>query len=74
MKRVFDIDIDVCERCGGQVKVMASIEDPKVIEHILKHLKQKDGATQQANDYTQPPERAPPEPGLFDPSQTRLFD
>ena len=41
---------------------------------LFKHLKQKDGATQQTNDYTQPPERAPPEPGLFDPSQTRLFD
>ena len=31
-----------CERCGGQVKVIASIEDPAVIAHILKHLKQKE--------------------------------
>jgi hypothetical protein len=28
----FNIDIDVCEHCGGQVKVVATIEDPKVIE------------------------------------------
>ena len=74
LKRVFDIDIETCERCGGHVKVIASIEDPAVIEHILKHLKQKAAATQQSNSCTQPPERAPPEPGLFDPSQARLFD
>ena len=41
LKRVLNIDIEVCEHCGGQVKVIASIEDPKVIELILKHLKQK---------------------------------
>ncbi len=41
LKRVFNIDIEVCEHCGGHVKVIASIEDPKVIEQILKHLKQK---------------------------------
>jgi ribosomal protein S27E len=34
LKRVFNIDIEVCEHCGGQVKVIASIEDPKVIEQI----------------------------------------
>ena len=36
-----DIDMEVCERCSDQVKVTASIEDPTVIAHILKHLKQK---------------------------------
>ena len=41
LKRVFDIDIEVCARCGGHVKVIANIEDPAVIEHILKHLKHK---------------------------------
>ena len=39
LKRVFNIDIKTCERCGGKVKVIASIEDPDVIAHILKHLK-----------------------------------
>ncbi|WP_413786072.1 hypothetical protein [Acinetobacter ursingii] len=41
LKRVFNIDIEVCEHCGGHVKVIASIEDPKVIEQILKHLNRK---------------------------------
>jgi hypothetical protein len=30
LKRVFAIDIEVCRRCGGQLKVIASIEDPPV--------------------------------------------
>ena len=42
LKRVFGIDIETCERCGVKVKVIASIEAPAVIAHILKHLKQKD--------------------------------
>ena len=38
LKRVFRIDIERCGRCGGQVKVIAAIEDPAVIERILTHL------------------------------------
>ena len=38
MKRVFAIEIEKCEKCGGKVKVIASIEDPMVIEKILQHL------------------------------------
>jgi hypothetical protein len=70
---VFNIDIEVCERCRGQVKVIASIEDPTVIAHILKHLKQK-AAADNIKRLTLPPARAPPQTGLFDPSQSRLFD
>jgi len=33
--------METCEACGGQVKVIANIEDSAVIEHILKYLKQK---------------------------------
>lgn len=38
LKRVFAIDIETCARCGGKLKVIASIEDPAVIGRILKHL------------------------------------
>ncbi len=38
LKRVFAIDIEKCERCGGPVRIIASIEDPDVIEKILRHL------------------------------------
>ncbi|MBT0326917.1 IS91 family transposase, partial [Vibrio campbellii] len=54
---------------------LASIEDPKVIEQILKHLKQKTAKANAAKQRELPPERAPPlTPSLFDPSQSRLFD
>lgn len=38
LKRVFAIDIEKCERCGGAVKTIACIEDSEVIEKILQHL------------------------------------
>ncbi len=38
LKRVFDIDIEKCPECGGKVKIIAAIEDPKVKEKILTHL------------------------------------
>ena len=74
LKRVFNIDIETCERCGGQVKVIASIEDPAVIAHILKHLKQKEALQAGLQPHELPLERAPPQAGLFDPSRSRLFD
>ena len=37
LKRVFDIDVERCA-CGGQLKILASIEDPEVIVVILAHL------------------------------------
>ena len=42
LKRVFDIDIETCDKCGGDVRIIASIEDPIVIGKILTHL---DGKT-----------------------------
>ena len=38
LKRVFDIDISICSRCAGKIKIIAAIEDPKVIKQILEHL------------------------------------
>ena len=65
-KRVFNIDMEVCERCGSRVKVIASIEAPAVIAHILKHLKHKAASARPTNKPIQPPERGPPQAGLFD--------
>ena len=39
LKRVFDIDVTTCRACGGEAEIIAVIEDPPVIEKILKHLK-----------------------------------
>lgn len=38
LKRVFKVDMETCPKCGGSVKVIASIEDPPVIDRILNHL------------------------------------
>ena len=48
LKRVFDIDIEQCQ-CGGKLKLIAIIEEPAVIEKILKHI----------GLDPQPPPRAP---------------
>jgi len=38
LKRVFKIDIALCKKCGGKLKVIAAIMRPEVIDGILKHL------------------------------------
>ena len=44
LKRVFNIEITRCTRCGGAVKIIACIEDPAVIKKILDHLAAKSAA------------------------------
>jgi hypothetical protein len=34
LKRVFNIDVTPCIHCGGAVRIVASIEDPKAIRAI----------------------------------------
>ena len=63
LKRVFNIDIETCERCAGQVKVIACIEDPAVIERILAHL---NGKARSTDPVILPEGRAPPQARLFD--------
>ena len=45
LKRVFNIDIKLCARCGGSIKVIACIEDQEIIDTILAHLRDKELAT-----------------------------
>ena len=59
LKRVFNIDIVVCARCGGSIRVIACIEDQDVIERILAHLRDKEQNTP-ALPHMAPPTRAPP--------------
>jgi hypothetical protein len=41
LKRVFNIDVSICEKCGGEAKIIASIKDRAVIDKILNHLQTK---------------------------------
>ena len=61
LKRVFNIDIEVCGHCGGSVKVIACIEDQDVIDRILAHLREKEQGRPTLSHLV-PPSRAPPGP------------
>ena len=50
LARVFQIDISVCDRCGGEMRVMAAITDTREAARYLKHV----GMDHEA------PSRAPP--------------
>jgi hypothetical protein len=60
LKRVFTIDIEVCRRCGGKLRVIANIEEQATIERILEHL----GGAGESVDPPHP-SRAPPQGDLF---------
>ena len=55
LKRVFNIDIQICSKCGGQIKVVSSIHNPQVIEKILLHF----GENPKVPELSPP--RGPPE-------------
>jgi hypothetical protein len=38
LKRVFDLDLEHCPNCGGELKIIAAILQTPVIEKILTHL------------------------------------
>jgi hypothetical protein len=38
MRRVFDLDALRCPRCAGRMQLIATIDDPAVIQRILAHL------------------------------------
>jgi hypothetical protein len=43
LKRVFNIDVSVCPKCGGEAKVIASIKHQLILDKILNHLQAKGG-------------------------------
>jgi hypothetical protein len=59
---VFGIEIEQCARCGGRLKVIASIEQPELIERILAHRRERG---EEAPSTTSLGARAPPQPSRF---------
>lgn len=51
LRRLFDIDVSQCPRCGGEVRVIATVTEPNVIARILAHL--------QRPEYDTPAPRGP---------------
>jgi hypothetical protein len=67
LKRVFRIDIESCECCGGKVRIIASVEDPAVIGKILAHLEHRMQVREApANAAAANRPRGPPGQGEFD--------
>jgi len=62
LKRVFNIDVEICNECGGDVRIIANIEDPIVIGKILTHL---DGKASSGVTALLPECRAPPQASLL---------
>jgi hypothetical protein len=68
LKRVFAIDIETCQRCGGTLEVIASIEDPALIERIFAHRRERAEDDVRSTPFAPraPPQRrrlhAPPRP------------
>ena len=56
LKRVFKSDIEIFDTCGGQMKVIASIEELAVIKRLLAHLENG----QAAGRHSEHPPGAPP--------------
>ena len=54
---MFGIDVSTCIHCGGAVRIVASIEEPKAIQAILAHFA-KHGALDEA--HYRPGPRGPP--------------
>ena len=38
LKHVFELDLEHCPNCGGELKIIAAILEAPVIERILAHL------------------------------------
>jgi hypothetical protein len=38
LERTFAMDVLACPECGGRLRLIATINDPSVIEKILGHL------------------------------------
>ena len=63
LKRVFNVDITLCNRCRGAFKIISYIEDPAAIKKILDHLAAKSAAVVVSTHVPEP--RAPPLLSLF---------
>jgi hypothetical protein len=61
---LFGVEIECCARCGGELKIIASIEAPQLIAKILSHLER--AAPEQSQGELALRKRGPPaQPSLL---------
>jgi len=39
IRKVYEADLLICPQCGGRMTIISFIEDHKVIDKIIRHLK-----------------------------------
>ena len=37
MRRTMGLDVTTCPRCGGRLRLIAVIDDPAVVQRVLRH-------------------------------------
>ncbi len=58
IKKVYEVDPLICPSCGGQMRIIAFIEDHNAIDRIIRHLKLTFAAEHP------PPPQAQPQPAM----------
>ena len=58
LERVFGIDVEACADCGGRLRIIACIEDRRLIDSILAHLERRAAASSSTGSTARC--RAPP--------------
>ena len=56
LRLIYEVDPLACPRCGCPMRVIALIQEPKVIDWILKHLRQRGRDARAGPWATGPPE------------------
>ena len=41
LRLVFQVDVEVCARCGGEARILGFVTEPKVVQRILAHLERR---------------------------------
>lgn len=59
LRRIFEVDPLVCPAYGGQLRMIAFILQPRVIDRILRHVREK-GKDARAGPWSTPPGQAAP--------------
>jgi hypothetical protein len=59
MRRVFDIDVLACPRCGRRLRLMATVEDPGAIRAILAAVAGSPELVERARPFTASPDPGP---------------
>ena len=54
IRKVFEVDPLLCPKCGSEMKVIAVLTDPKVVDRIIRHLDKNAAARSPPHISSQP--------------------